>query len=168
MSSAVRSLLISSLIRALALAVCLLPGHDAGAQAIPSQPSPVDQSNGLPGQQGSSDCSDPLMASSPMCNQQMGGASQGAAIPGVTQGGIGAAAGFPSQVVTYSDLGPLGGAYRARVPTAFPPEHLTEFQKFTAATTQQLLPIFGADMFANVPSTFAPLDQAPIPADYII
>lgn len=55
---------------------------------------------------------------------------------------------------------------RASVP--FPPEHLTEFQKFTASTTQQLLPVFGADLFANVPSTFAPLDQAPIPAGYIV
>lgn len=49
-----------------------------------------------------------------------------------------------------------------------PPEPLTEFQKFVAATTRQVLPIFGADLFRNVPSTFAPLDQTPVPADYVI
>jgi protein involved in polysaccharide export with SLBB domain len=45
---------------------------------------------------------------------------------------------------------------------------LTEFQKFTAATTRQVLPIFGFDLFQNVPSTFAPLDRAPIPPNYVM
>jgi protein involved in polysaccharide export with SLBB domain len=31
-----------------------------------------------------------------------------------------------------------------------------------------VLPIFGADLFRSVPSTFAPLDNAPVPADYVI
>jgi len=38
------------------------------------------------------------------------------------------------------------------------PEPLTEFQKFAASTSGQVLPIFGANLFQNVPSTFAPLD----------
>ncbi len=49
-----------------------------------------------------------------------------------------------------------------------PPEPLTEFQKFTASTTGQILPIFGTDLFRRVPSTFAPLDMAPVPSDYVI
>ena len=48
------------------------------------------------------------------------------------------------------------------------PEPLTEFQKFTASTTGQVLPIFGVNLFQNVPSTFAPLDLAPVPPDYVI
>lgn len=32
----------------------------------------------------------------------------------------------------------------------------------------QVLPIFGANLFRDVPSTFAPLDNAPVPPDYII
>lgn len=48
------------------------------------------------------------------------------------------------------------------------PEPLTEFQKFIATTTGQILPIFGANLFRSVPSTFAPLDMAPVPPDYII
>jgi protein involved in polysaccharide export with SLBB domain len=49
-----------------------------------------------------------------------------------------------------------------------PPEPLTEFQKFVASTTNQVLPIFGAGLFRRVPSTFAPLDMVPVPADYVI
>ena len=48
------------------------------------------------------------------------------------------------------------------------PEPLTEFQKFTASTSGQVLPIFGANLFQNVPSTFAPLDMAPVPPNYVI
>jgi protein involved in polysaccharide export with SLBB domain len=49
-----------------------------------------------------------------------------------------------------------------------PPEPLTEFQKFVATTTGEVLPIFGANLFQGVPSTFAPVDMAPVPADYLI
>jgi protein involved in polysaccharide export with SLBB domain len=48
------------------------------------------------------------------------------------------------------------------------PEPLTEFQKFVASTSGQILPIFGADLFRSVPSTFAPLDMTPVPSDYVI
>ncbi len=44
-----------------------------------------------------------------------------------------------------------------------PPEPLTEFQKFVASTSGQILPIFGAQLFRRVPSTFAPLDMTPVP-----
>jgi protein involved in polysaccharide export with SLBB domain len=49
-----------------------------------------------------------------------------------------------------------------------PPEPLTEFQKFVAATTGQLLPIYGANLFRNVPSTFSPNDLAPVTSDYVL
>src|SRR5579875_3764768 len=49
-----------------------------------------------------------------------------------------------------------------------PPEPLTDFQKFVASTTQQVLPIFGVSLFQNVPSTFAPLNQGPVPDSYIL
>ncbi len=49
-----------------------------------------------------------------------------------------------------------------------PPEPLTEFQKFIASTTNQVLPIFGANLFRRVPSTFAPLNMTPVPNDYVI
>ncbi|HEX4320001.1 MAG TPA: SLBB domain-containing protein [Acidobacteriaceae bacterium] len=49
-----------------------------------------------------------------------------------------------------------------------PAEPLTEFQKFVAATTGQLLPIYGAKLFRNVPSTFSPNDLAPVTSTYVI
>jgi protein involved in polysaccharide export with SLBB domain len=48
------------------------------------------------------------------------------------------------------------------------PEPLTEYQKFVASTTGLVLPIYGADLFRRTPSTFAPLDMAPVPSDYVL
>lgn len=42
----------------------------------------------------------------------------------------------------------------------------SEFQRFIADNTGKLLPIFGSEFFANSPSTFAPISNAPIPSDY--
>lgn len=49
-----------------------------------------------------------------------------------------------------------------------PPEPLTGFQKFVASTSQQVLPIYGASLFTYVPSTFSPLNEGPVPADYVL
>lgn len=49
-----------------------------------------------------------------------------------------------------------------------PPDPPTEFQKLVAATTGQLLPIYGVDLFRNVPSTFAPINLAPVTSNYLI
>lgn len=49
-----------------------------------------------------------------------------------------------------------------------PPEPLTEFQKFIASTTQEALPIFGASLFQQVPTTFAPLNLGPVPSNYVL
>jgi protein involved in polysaccharide export with SLBB domain len=71
----------------------------------------------------------------------------------------------------YSDIEQLSRQTTARNQTLqapLPPEPLTEFQKFIVSTTQQILPIFGADLFRRVPSTFAPLDMTPVPADFVI
>ncbi|MFS2214270.1 SLBB domain-containing protein [Telluria sp. Tellsp104] len=43
---------------------------------------------------------------------------------------------------------------------------LSEFQKFIADNTGQILPIFGSEFFANGPSTFAPIANSPVPSDY--
>ena len=58
------------------------------------------------------------------------------------------------------------------VPHETPPEPVaapaTEFQRFAASSTGEILPIFGASLFEHVPTTFAPLDRVPVTADYII
>jgi protein involved in polysaccharide export with SLBB domain len=56
---------------------------------------------------------------------------------------------------------------QGKLPT-LPPDALTDFQKFTAATTGQLLPIYGANLFRNVPETFTPSEVAPVTSDYVI
>ena len=48
-----------------------------------------------------------------------------------------------------------------------PPEE-NEFQNFVAQSVGQKLPIFGQSLFAEVPSTFAPIDRIPVSANYVI
>ncbi|MBV8672066.1 MAG: SLBB domain-containing protein [Acidobacteriaceae bacterium] len=120
------------------------------------------------------DCTDPSMAGSPLCSQQnrqlslpLGGQST---MPGGLPTGQ-----LPSGQI-YRDSGSLTPQYPysnypySNYPqrTILPPEPLTEFQKFVASSTSQVLPIFGADLFRTVPSTFAPLDLTPVPPDYVI
>src|SRR5262249_61697186 len=48
------------------------------------------------------------------------------------------------------------------------PEPNTEFQDFVARSLGTKLPIFGHNLFENVPSTFAPLDRVQVTPDYLI
>jgi len=43
-----------------------------------------------------------------------------------------------------------------------------EFQDFVAQSIGRDLPIFGSDLFKNVPSTFAPVDDIPVTSNYVI
>jgi protein involved in polysaccharide export with SLBB domain len=45
---------------------------------------------------------------------------------------------------------------------------LTDFQKLVESSLGKALPIYGASLFDNVPSTFAPADHIPVTADYVI
>jgi polysaccharide export outer membrane protein len=54
-----------------------------------------------------------------------------------------------------------GARYRVREP-------LTEFQRYVATSIGQVLPIFGASLFEQVPATFAPNDRIPVSPDYVI
>lgn len=49
-----------------------------------------------------------------------------------------------------------------------PPEPDIEFQDFVSSTLGYRLPIFGHNLFHNIPSTFAPLDRVPVTPDYLI
>jgi polysaccharide export outer membrane protein len=48
------------------------------------------------------------------------------------------------------------------------PVQLTAFQRLTAASVGKVLPMFGATLFTNVPSTFSPVDRIPVTPDYVI
>lgn len=126
----------------------------------------------------SPDCSDPLLASSTECSAQSLGQGtnglplnpQGASLTGNTAAGArGNAAQNPNN--NYSDLERMNRQGQTQNPAQMqmlPPQPLTEFQKFIASTSGQVLPIYGANLFRRVPSTFAPLNMAPVPADYVI
>ena len=51
-------------------------------------------------------------------------------------------------------------------PGAVAPQN--EFQDFIAQSTGLNLPLFGYNLFENAPSTFAPVDQIPVTADYVV
>lgn len=111
------------------------------------------------------DCTDPLSLA---CSSQM--QPNGSFLPGYLQpANPSAFSTRPMSSSVYSDseqYAQPGRAQQARQPT--PPEPLTEFQKFVASSTGIVLPIFGADLFQRVPSTFAPIDMAPVPPDYVV
>lgn len=120
--------------------------------------------------QASVDCTDPMQAGTANCQNS---SQTQPILPGVTN----------QQRYAQPGSLPVAGANRNysdtegfdRTPSGLsqpqqnlPPEPLTEFQKFAASTTGQILPIFGANLFRRVPSTFAPLNQTPVPPTYQI
>jgi len=113
------------------------------------------------GEQPTVDCASEADAALPGCQQYPADFYRRNAAP---------RSGVPGSGSIYQDN---GGAARVPAPAAFsgppqPPEPLTEFQKLIAATTEQVLPIFGQDLFRGVPSPFAPVDQLPVTADYVL
>ncbi len=58
--------------------------------------------------------------------------------------------------------------YRFNPQRALQIEQVTEFQKMVASTTGRMLPLYGADLFWGSPSTFAPVEQAPVTPDYVL
>ena len=50
----------------------------------------------------------------------------------------------------------------------FRPQQPTEFQRYVGEAVGVWLPIFGSELFQGIPSTFAPVDNAPVTPDYTI
>ncbi len=78
------------------------------------------------------------------------------------------------QVPTYADnLGGRGEATNARsyplyYQRFFSPDQPSEFQRMVYASVGQMLPIYGAKLFLQSPSTFAPVDQVPVTSNYVV
>jgi len=76
---------------------------------------------------------------------------------------------IPATASSASESATLGGRSGEQPrEQALPADPPTEFQEFVAATTGQMLPIYGVSLFRNVPSTFSPSDLAPVSSDYVI
>ncbi len=84
-----------------------------------------------------------------------------------------AAAPQPPVIFLESESSDKPGNAPKAVPTA-PPNpaatkvQLTDFQLMVQSSLGQVLPIYGASLFENAPSTFAPVDHIPVTADYVI
>ncbi len=53
-------------------------------------------------------------------------------------------------------------------PQPLPPPEPNEFQKLVASSLGRMLPIFGQDLFRDGPAAFAPVENIPVTADYVI
>jgi len=142
----------------LLFALALRPA--ARAQDQQDQELPGSSNPNVQNQQNSTDCSDPLLANSALCSSL----GQGSGMSPMLPGGIG---GVQAPSYNYTDLR-NGRQPVIPPPVKLPPQPLSEFQKFVASTTGQVLPIFGADLFDAVPSTFSPLSMTPVPPSYVI
>ena len=49
-----------------------------------------------------------------------------------------------------------------------PPLVKSDFQRYAEDATGQQLPVFGRPMFEDVPTTFSPVEQVPVPAEYVL
>jgi protein involved in polysaccharide export with SLBB domain len=149
-------------------AMSLLPGAVRAQQT--QSPSGYPDSTQSPTSQ---DCSDPALANSSGCTSQDQGNFNQQLNPqsgSTTPRSFGATT--QNQNNNYNDIGQQQtrqtNGQNGVQQILLPPEPLTEFQKFVASTSGQVLPIFGANLFRRVPSTFAPLNMTPVPSDYII
>lgn len=135
-------------------------------QQFPSQ-NPQNQTNAV-------DCTDPLEAQSAQCSPLLQGMpSQYPGVSGMpSMPGGGLTNGLTERQYQNSYYTDSERLLRQRgqnaAPVRLPPEPLTEFQQFVASSTGQLLPIYGANLFRQVPGTFAPLDMVPVPPNYTI
>jgi protein involved in polysaccharide export with SLBB domain len=80
-------------------------------------------------------------------------------------------------VPNYVDnLNGLGGRAEATNARSYPlyyqrffaPDQPTDFQRMVYASVGQMLPIYGAKLFLQSPSTFAPVDQVPVTSNYVV
>src|SRR5712692_9136071 len=147
----------------------ILLGTPVFAQLGSTQPTPgvsIDQGQGLPGTQ------DIRSSTTTITNQlrPAGGAAgtQAGAAAGAGQTGFipGARTLFPGtdlqlriQEFEFQQLQQdLQAEQRER----------NEFQQFVMQSIGRDLPMFGANLFRSVPSTFAPVENVPVTADYVI
>lgn len=61
-----------------------------------------------------------------------------------------------------------GSLNTTRLLNQLPPDPPTEFQRLVQDSIGRMLPLYGATLFLNSPSTFAPLDRVPVTPDYVV
>jgi protein involved in polysaccharide export with SLBB domain len=95
-------------------------------------------------------------------------------LPTITNRGVqasqpGVATGTPGAQPTVQGTTPGASTQQFRPSSQFAvPEERNEFQEFLFASTGRILPIFGRNLFEDVPSTFAPVENIPVTPEYVI
>jgi protein involved in polysaccharide export with SLBB domain len=121
------------------------------------------------------DCTSPSGAESPECyptgnlgssqrSLEMGTGTTQLEYPGLGRGSA-------STGTVYRDDGGISnrtGLYTQKRPANNRPQPLTEFQMLVAGSIGRIVPIYGADLFSDIPDTFAPVERIPVTPDYII
>jgi len=101
--------------------------------------------------------------------QESGGASSSIFQPGPSGTGGTGTPGTTGSPPANQGAGPAGaGRFERLEIDDSRSEPRNEFQDFILQSTGRELPIFGHELFRKVPSTFAPLDNVPVTADYVI
>jgi len=119
------------------------------------------------------DCSNPAYATAAICNPDQSQTSLGGqtGLQTLTQGdtlGRRQSDNIPVYVDSAGNVVQRTTSANDRNMIFFPPDPVTDFQKLTHSSTGEILPIFGRDLFQRAPSTFAPADQIPVTADYVV
>lgn len=136
------------------------------AQSLPGFPNPYDQYRGLATQQQQQDCTaEQRMAGACKQDQQQGSSSnpinvdQNAAQPPSTNVPV-----IRNDVTDRLAAPNTAGNTNPDISD----QTGNEFQDLVTLSVGRKLPIFGYNLFRSVPTTFAPLDRVPVPADYQI
>jgi polysaccharide export outer membrane protein len=113
----------------------------------------------------STDCSNPLLSGTGSCSSQSAGT-------GITNTTGQMQQRQPDNAPVYVDSAGQRTNQNSdstnQSQTFLPPDPVSDFQKLIRSSTGEILPLFGRDLFRRAPSTFAPADQIPVSADYIV
>ena len=137
----------------------------AFAQGVQQDPTTSQPDCSYPQLQGSEACQTQQDNTLAQPRFQQGAQSQQGSQP--LSLGTGNGTGNPVSEDSTTDRGRQSNSQQTP-PSRLPPEPLTEFQRFVASTNGVILPVYGADLFRSVPTTFAPVESTPVPDDYVM
>lgn len=135
--------------------------------SLPLAPQAQQTSQTAPSQSSSS-CADPLADPSSCLSTDAQGSRSLMMMPSANGSTQPRVSSVYNDATAYGSQGQLSATQSQLLARRLPPEPLTEFQRFVASTTGEILPIYGAELFRNIPSTFAPVDMAPVPSDFVV
>lgn len=150
---------------AIALGAGTSPAQSIYSQLSPSSGNQNGQTGNTSGQQQGCNPGDPNCQPDSEGRSLSRGNSQPASPQGIVL--------QPDRQTNLNNTNPQNGNQQQiqdlnNVQPPLPLDSPTEFQNMVANATGKMLPIYGAKLFRNPPTTFAPLDMAPVTPDYVV